>query len=160
MVFSTWSLPKSYHEYNWGDKVSCQLIVNSVGETVKGGLESVEVKNLRVRSSCRGTAGEDTASWKSFSVCCGDMYVVEISGDAVIACISEIYSLIQIPSIVTHTSNSILVSILSYYTYIFSTKAVSVCSVGTVQRKGAALTGKNLKAWTGPKSIVSSNHES
>jgi hypothetical protein len=30
-------------------------------------------------------AGEDTASWKMLSGCCGDLWVVEISGGAAIA---------------------------------------------------------------------------
>jgi hypothetical protein len=35
-------------------------------------------------------AGEDTAGWKRLSVCCGDLWIVEISGGAVIACGSEL----------------------------------------------------------------------
>jgi hypothetical protein len=59
----------------------------------------------------------------------------------------------------SHTRDRVLALVLRYCTCMFSTKAETVCSVGTVQWKGAAPTSKNLKAWTGPKNIVSSNHE-
>jgi hypothetical protein len=37
-----------------------------------------------VRSRCQRTTGEDTAGWKRLSVCCGDLWIVEISNGAVI----------------------------------------------------------------------------
>jgi hypothetical protein len=43
-----------------------------------------------VRSLCQGMASEDIAGWKKLSGCCGDLWIVEISSVAGIACSSEL----------------------------------------------------------------------
>jgi hypothetical protein len=75
-------VPRSYKEDNWDKQVS------SVWESVKKrdtwkrvGKEPLRRKNLSteakkistVRSRYQGTAGEDTAGWKRFRECCGDL---------------------------------------------------------------------------------------
>jgi hypothetical protein len=49
----------------------------------------VKLRNPTVRNRCQETAGEDTVGWKMLSGCCGDLWIMEISGGAVIACSSE-----------------------------------------------------------------------
>jgi hypothetical protein len=109
-VFSTCSVHSGYKEDNWGGPVSFQLSVGS--QPVKRGLggwcemaASLGVScyltwvlhwrlwwsNLRawswrifsLRSHCQGSAGEDKAGFKKLSGCCGDLWIVEISGSAV-----------------------------------------------------------------------------
>jgi hypothetical protein len=58
-------------------------------------------------------AGEDTAGWKRLSGCCGDLWIVEISGGAVIACSSDHVCKCKCVSI-TPTSNYPETSIVTH----------------------------------------------
>jgi hypothetical protein len=42
------------------------------------------------RGRCQGTAGENTAGRIRLSVCCGDLWIMKISGGAVITCTYEL----------------------------------------------------------------------
>jgi hypothetical protein len=47
----------------------------------KGGCED---RISTVRSRCQRTASEDTAGWKKISGCCGNLWILEISGGDII----------------------------------------------------------------------------
>jgi hypothetical protein len=44
-----------------------------------------------VKRRCQGTAIEDTAGWEKLSGCCRDLWIVEISGGAVIVVPNHVY---------------------------------------------------------------------
>jgi hypothetical protein len=78
-VFSTWSVPRSYLEDKWSDRVSCQE-----SEFCTGGCEErlgrCSWRISTVRSRCQWTSYGDAAGWKGLA---------GASGGAVIACSSE-----------------------------------------------------------------------
>jgi hypothetical protein len=61
MGVSTWSVPRSFLNENWGDKVSPSR------EFVKRGLELVKLRISTVRSRCQETVFKDIEDWKSLA---------------------------------------------------------------------------------------------
>jgi hypothetical protein len=104
-----WSVPRSYHEDNWGDQFSWFLY----GSLWREDLCAWSWRISTVRCRCQGTPGKALTGWKKLSGCCVDLWISEISGGAVIACSSE--SCVQVvnksniqsktPSIVTHSKS-------------------------------------------------------
>jgi hypothetical protein len=94
-VFSTWSVLRSYKEDNWSNRIS--FVWESVKKrsswevaTVQRGLERGSWRISTVRSRCKDRADEDTADWKRLSGCCGDLWILEISGGAIFVCSFEL----------------------------------------------------------------------
>jgi hypothetical protein len=67
-------------QFSWGNNWEAVLNENRQRKDLDAGSWRISA----VRSRCQGTAGEDTAGWKRLSGCCGDLWIVEISGGAVI----------------------------------------------------------------------------
>jgi hypothetical protein len=86
-----------------------EIILKRVGATKSVRYESLWREDLKawswkistVRSLCQTTVSEDTACWKRLRGCCGDLWIVEISGGAVITCTYESINPNQTPCIVT-----------------------------------------------------------
>jgi hypothetical protein len=83
VVFSLRAVPGCYKGDSWGNEInSVQESVkkrdNWKGAAIQSGLQGGSGRIFTVRSRYQRKAGEDTAGWKRFSVCCGDLSV-EIS---------------------------------------------------------------------------------
>jgi hypothetical protein len=80
---SMWSVVRIYLQDNLGGQI------NIVRETVKTGLERGSWRKSVLEAVCQGTAVKGTAGCMRLSRCCGDLWIVEISGGALITCCTE-----------------------------------------------------------------------